>query len=184
LNAESWTKDIEDLIKTWGEKGALNRELHLASAEMWKLLSDRLTVPTIVLSTISSVSAFGSVNVTDYMYWMYAAGTINLITAFLTSLVKYYRPDERVQKHTVSAKAFGKYHRHIVLELSMSRDDRQPSDILSKWARNELDRLMNESPVIKTKVLEEYKKKHSFENVPHLMNDNFRINIHGREEVI
>lgn len=180
INAESWTSDIEDLIKSWGEKAALNRDLHTSSAEMWKNVSDRLTMPTIILTTISSVSAFGSMNVSDIMYSMYAVGTINLVAAFLTSLGKYYRPDEKVEQHTVAAKAFGKYYRNIVLELSLSREDRQPADVLSKWARTELDKLINESPVNKKKIIENFKKNNKCENIAELIDNNHTINIYGR----
>nr|QOI90338.1 hypothetical protein HWQ62_00201 [Pyramimonas orientalis virus] len=181
LNGEAWTDHMEDLMKTWGEKAAINRELHLMSAESWKSLSDNLSIPTIVLTTISSVSAFGSVNVTDYMYWMYAAGSVNLIAAFLTSLSKYYRPDERVERHTVTAKAFGKFYRHLVLELSMAREDRQPAEVLSKWSKTEFDKLMNESPVISSKIISDYKKKHVCDDVPDITIDKFKIDIHGRD---
>jgi hypothetical protein len=181
LNGEAWTDQKEDIIKSLGEKAGSYRELHLFSADKWRTLSDRLTIPTIVLSTISSVSAFGSVNVTDYMYWMYAAGTINLVAAFLTSLGKYYKPDERVEKHIVSAKAFGKFYRHVVQELSNTREDRQHVDILSKWSKTEFDRLMLESPIIKRKILEEYKVNHSCDAIPDLTVNNLNIQVQGRQ---
>lgn len=181
INAESWNDHIEDLLKAWGEKAAGNRELHFDSARKWKSFSDRMSVPLILLTTLSSVSTFGAMNLEDYEYWMYGIGFVNLISAFLAGISKYYRPDEKVQEHTQSAKSFGSFYRQIILELGMSREDRQPSDVLSTWAKNEIDRLLKEAPAISKKVVEHYRHKHADDiNKPDILLDDFVIDIYGR----
>ena len=45
INADSWSLEMEDLMKSWGEKAAGNRELHLKSAGKWKRFSDKMYLP-------------------------------------------------------------------------------------------------------------------------------------------
>lgn len=181
INADTWTDHMEDLMKSWGEKAAGNRELHLNSANKWKRFSDSFSVPLILLTTLSGVTTFGAMAIDDYEYWMYGVGCLNLISAFLAGVSKYYRPDEKVQDHTYTARSFGSFYRQMILELGMSREDRQPADTLSQWAKQEFDRLLKEAPTIPGEVIEAYKSKHkNDENKPDITLDKFTIEVYGR----
>jgi len=181
INADSWSNEMEDLMKSWGEKAAGNRELHLKSSIKWKSFSDNMYLPLILLTTLGGVSTFGVANIEDSTHWMYGIGTINLISAFIAGITKYYRPDEQVQAHTYTANAFGSFYRQMTLELSMSREDRQSADQLSQWAKNEYDRLLKEAPNIPQDILNQYKNNHEEDlNKPDLIVENFQIDIHGR----
>lgn len=182
VNEIYWNDNIEDLLKQWGEKAAGHRDIHLQNAKYWKRISNRITIPIILFSTVSSITTITAVDFNDYAYWMYAAASVNVLTAFLTSVNKFLKPDEYFQKHLSSSKAFGKYYRNIQLELSVSRDYRQPSDTLSKWAKTEFDRLINEAPVISDEIIHLYDNKR-FDNsdIPDINNDNYTIVIYGRD---
>lgn len=182
LNEIYWNDNIEYLLKQWGEKAAGHRDIHLQNAKYWKRISNRITIPIILFSTVSSITTITAVDFNDYAYWMYAAASVNVLTAFLTSVNKFLKPDEYFQKHLSSSKAFGKYYRNIQLELSVSRDYRQPSDTLSKWAKTEFDRLINEAPVISDEIIHLYDNKR-FDNsdIPDINNDNYTIVIYGKD---
>jgi hypothetical protein len=178
-----WNDNIENLLKLWGEKAAGHREIHMESAKYWKRISNRITVPIILFSTISSITTITAVDFNDYVYWMYAAASVNVLTAFLTSVNKFLKTDEYFQKHLSSSKAFGKYYRNIQLELSISRDFRQPSDTLSKWAKTEIDRLIQEAPVVSDDVIHLYNNKRAENSdIPDINNDNYTITIYGKGE--
>ena len=176
LQSTEWTDSLENVIKMWGEKAAGNRELHLNSVRHWKKISSYLSIPLIFLTTITSVSTFNAINYEDYAYWMYAAGTVNLIAAFLTSLNKYLKPEEKIQSHYQSAKAFGCFYRKIVLELSLSRSNRESTSILTKWAKNEYDKLIQDSPIVSNKIINNYKTLHTKDtNIPDIVLNDFII---------
>jgi hypothetical protein len=182
LNEIYWNDNIEDLLKQWGKKAAGHRDIHLQNAKYWKRISNRITIPIILFSTVSSITTITAVDFNDYAYWMYAAASVNVLTAFLTSVNKFLKPDEYFQKHLSTSKAFGKYYRNIQLELSVSRDYRQPSDTLSKWAKTEFDRLINEAPVISDEIINLYENKRFYNsNIPDINNDNYTIVIYGRD---
>jgi hypothetical protein len=182
INANSWNNHLEDLMKSWGEKAAGNREMHDKSAGIWKSFSNRLYLPIILLTTLGGVTSFGTVNSDDYQYWMYGTGAINLLAALLSGIHKYYSPDERVQNHKNSARAFGSFYRYMTLELGMPREDRSSSEELSKWARNEYDNMLKDSPSLSGSVVGDYKNKHKDDkNKPDIIEERFSIHIHGRE---
>tara|TARA_Y100000389_G_C17430210_1_gene502113 strand:+ start:815 stop:1486 length:672 start_codon:yes stop_codon:yes gene_type:complete len=177
-----WSDSLENVLKMWGEKAAGNRELHLNSVRHWKKVSSYFSIPLIFLTTITSVSTFSAVNYEDYEYWMYAAGTVNLIAAFLTSLNKYLKPEEKIQAHYQSARAFGAFYRKIVLEMSLSRTNREPTNILTKWAKNEYDKLIMDSPILPNKIINIYKSLHTNNiNTPDIILNDFTIHINRND---
>ena len=181
INAKAWSSQLENLMKIWGEKAAGSRELHENAAKTWSRFSDKVYIPLIFMSTIAGVGNFGAASSTNTEYWMYAIGIINIVSAFTASVAKYYKPDEKAQAHRSIAKNFGSFYRMMTLELGTSREDRMSSDELSKWAKNEYDRLQKESPSLPNSVIKRFKEKHDTQtNLPDVVLDDFCINIYGR----
>ena len=52
--AQSWNKQEEDILQVWAEKASGWAWLHDKSQRYYHLQSDRLTYPSIILTTISS----------------------------------------------------------------------------------------------------------------------------------
>ena len=185
INAASWNDNMENLMKTWGEKAAGNRELHDKAAKKWKRFSEKMYVPMIALTTIAGVTNFGAADSDYNKYWMYVVGVINIITSFIASVIKYYKPDEKIQEHSSVAKSFGSYYRMMTLELSTSREDRMSPEEITKWAKSEYDRMLKDAPSIPSDVIKEYKNKHKDDdNIPDCALDSYNIKVYGRENEI
>jgi hypothetical protein len=179
INAESWTYELESLMKTWVEKAAGCRKLHTAASAAWTKTSNRLYVPLILFTTIGGVANVGAAESNVSNYWMYAIGAINIMASFLVGTIKYYQPDEKAQAHMISARMFGSFFRRITLQLSLARDAREPSESLCLWAINEYDRLQNDAPFIPQNILAEYKRTHEFViNKPDIAMEHFDIQIY------
>ena len=178
FETNTWSDSLENVLKMWGEKAAGNRELHLNSVRHWKKMSSFLSIPLIFLTAITSISTFNAVNYEEYAYWMYAAGSVNLIAAFLTSLNKYLKPEEKVQAHYQSAKNFGCFYRKLVLELSLSRSNREHTSILTKWAKEQYDKLIQDAPLISKDIIHNYEISHTLQsNTPDIVLNDFTIHI-------
>ena len=54
LNADSWSDNMEILMKKWGEKAAGLRFMHSHSGSKWKSFSDQLAISGIVVTGIAS----------------------------------------------------------------------------------------------------------------------------------
>lgn len=178
MNADAWSDELEDLMQSWGEKAAGNRELHSKAAGYWRKFSDRLYLPVILLSTIGGVSNFGAANAENPEYWMYAIGGVNILAATLASIVQYYKPDEKTQAHSSTAKTFGSFYRNMTVELGLSREDRMNSEELTRWAKSEYDRIQNDAPSVPGPIVAQYQKSHQDNrNQPDVVNTKFEIKI-------
>lgn len=177
-NIVDWSDEIENVLKIFGERAAGYRELCNNNATYWKSISNKLSVPIIFLTAISSITTFNAVNYDDYQYWMYAAGSVNFIAAFLTSLNKYMKPEEKAQQNIMSSKAFGSYYRKILFELSLCRHERETPNTFIKWSKEEYDKLMFNIPTIQQKIIKNFKQNHPFDiNIPDIVSDNYKITI-------
>ena len=153
----AWSNELEDVIKTWGERAIGNQDLHYQCVRFYKGLSHKLTIPLIFLNTITSVTTLSAVNNKHYAYWMYAAGAINLTSAMLVGMTKYLKPEQKCSKHAASAKAYGKYYRKIMLELGTNRSARIPALEFSAWTKKKYDHLVNEAPYIPAFIVKRYR---------------------------
>lgn len=175
-NVNEWTTNLEDLVKTWALQAVLQREMHNASAKKFKTLSGRITIPLIMLTTLTSVGSFGAVDSEQYKIWMYVTGALNLFAAFLASMLKYLKPDERCSTHMRICKLYDSFYRDIVIQLSLAPDERDNADQFIQIIKEKLERLMNDSPIVADDITSKILKKHNI-TPP----DDFNIIIYGRE---
>lgn len=158
LNKEAWNSHVEDLLRSWGEKAAGLRWMHLQEAVNNKSLSKKLSIPIVAITTLSGMGSFGGGSSGGSSYLLYSIGVLNVIAALIASMQRLYNPDEKQACHTDNAKQFGAFYREILLELSQPRADRTNPEQLSKWAKKEYDRLMSESLAISQATIVKYNK--------------------------
>lgn len=183
MNANSWNDNTEDLMKSWGMKSAGLRWLHFQSATKWNILSNRLSLPIILLSTLTGIANFGATNAKQPEMYMYVLGSLNILTAFIASLKQFYNAEKKNQLHMDVGKQFGSFYRQIVLELSLPRSDRKPCKEMSTWAKMEFDRLQLDAPPIGGDVISKFNQTFSqLDDKPDVVSESFDIQIHGREQ--
>lgn len=178
INNSEWSENLEDIVKSWALKAVMQREMHTKSAKYYNRMSTHLTLPLIMLTTLTSVGSFGAVDSAQYKIWMYTTGALNLISAFLASMVKYWKPDEKCSMHTRMSKLFDIYHRDLTIQLGLSSDEREKPDELIERAKKNMEELINESPMVSDKITNRVIMKHNIE-VP----NDFDIVIYGRNEI-
>jgi hypothetical protein len=183
INANNWSNELEDLMRSWGEKAAGSRELHEGASSYWKRVGDSLYLPVIIFSTVGGVTNFGAASFDNQVYWMYGIGTLNILTAAMAAIAQYYKPDEKSQNHTAIARNFGSFYRNMMVELGMSRGDRMNSEDLIRWAKNEYDRISSEAPAIPPSIINNFKDAHgnSKNNLPDVITCNYEIKINRPE---
>lgn len=172
-----WTPNLENLVRTWALQSVLQREMHNESAKRFKTISGRITVPLILLTTLTSVGSFGAVDSEQYKIWMYVTGALNLFAAFLASMSKYLKPDEKCSTHMRICKLYDSFYREIVIQLSLAPEERENADQFIQIIKEKLERLMNDSPIIADNITARILKTHNIKPP-----DDFKIVIHGRED--
>tara|TARA_X000000368_G_scaffold345389_2_gene284487 strand:- start:1049 stop:1783 length:735 start_codon:yes stop_codon:yes gene_type:complete len=182
VNAESWSNNMEQLISDWGEKAAGLRYMHGHSGGKWKKFSNNLAVASIVVTSVASTISLIATSVEDQETKngiLFGVGGVGLISALLQSFKKFYNAEEKAADHASVAKQFGSFYRYITLQMNMSREDRDPSDVLCAYALKEYERLQLESPPLSGDSIKSFKAKflNGEQAVPDVAEDKFVIHI-------
>lgn len=86
-------------MQEWGQKAAGLRWLHLESAKFFNLLSDAVTLPTIIISAGAGITALKE---TCGSSLSIVVGALNLLAALFVALTRYYTPGQPPFQHISS----------------------------------------------------------------------------------
>jgi hypothetical protein len=187
VNADSWSENMEVLMKQWGEKAAGLRFMHSHSGGIWKKFSNQLSITGIVVTGVASTVTLIATSVSDENTKngiLIGVGGVGLLSTLIQSFKKFYNAEEKAADHASVSKQFGSFYRYMVLQMGMSREDRDPADVLSAWALKEYERLQQEAPPIGGSSVALFKKKFTDPNqcIPDVAEDKFVITVFKKPE--
>lgn len=150
----SWNKSQELLLDTWAENAASYKWMHIKSSRYYNFVNDLITIPIIVLSSLSAMGAVFVINnsegeihrsntIIEYIF-----AVANLIVATLSSVQKYKRFGETSERHRTAAVEYSKFYREIKLELVLDPKARDYAIEYSKNMKLAYDKLLSGSPEI------------------------------------
>jgi hypothetical protein len=183
VNAESWSDNMENLMKQWGEKAAGLRFMHAHSGGQWKAFANKLAITGIVVTGVASTLSLIATSVEDQDVKdgiLFGVGGIGLVSTLVQSFKKFYNAEEKAADHGSVSKQFGSFYRYMTLQMGMSREDRDPADVLTTWALKEYERLQQEAPNLNGKSVSLFKKTFTSEHqaVPDIAEDEFVIKVY------
>jgi hypothetical protein len=189
VNADSWSENMEVLMKQWGEKAAGLRFMHSHSGGIWKKFSNQLSITGIVVTGVASTVSLIATSVSDENTKngiLMGVGGVGLLSTLIQSFKKFYNAEEKAADHASISKQFGSFYRYMVLQMGMSREDREPADVLSAWALKEYERLQQEAPPIGGSSVALFKKKFTDPNqcIPDIAEDKFVITVFKKPKTI
>ena len=160
-----WTQSLEILVAEWADKAACYRWMHDKAASRYGRSNLWMTFPVILLSTITGTASFGINGLLpdDPKYAKYAGaviGVVSLVTALIQTISNTLRYAQQSEGHRVAGISWGKFQRFISIELSLHPDERMDAISFLKMARIELDRLIEQSPVIPDSTVREFEIEH------------------------
>lgn len=182
VNAESWSDNMEKLIADWGEKAAGLRFMHSHSGGTWKKFANDLALAGILVTSVASSISLVATSVEDPDIKngiLYGVGGVGLVSTLIQSLKKFYNAEEKAADHASVAKQFGSFYRYITMQMNMSREDRDPADVLTAYALKEYERLQQEAPPLSGKSISAFKSKflNGEQAVPDVAEDSFVIKV-------
>ena len=189
VNAESWSDNMELLMKQWGEKAAGLRFMHSHSGSQWKGFANKLAITGIIVTGVASTMSLIATSVDDQDVKdgiLFGVGGIGLISTLLQSFKKFYNAEEKAADHSSVAKQFGSFYRYMTLQLGMSREDRDPADVLTTWALKEYERLQQEAPPIGGASITLFNQKFdkNSQAIPDVAEDKFIIKVFNPQKTI
>ena len=184
VNAESWSNNMEQLMKAWGEKAAGLRFMHAHSGGKWKEFANNLAIAGIVVTGLASTLSLVATSIDDDSVKdgiLFGVGGMGLVSTLIQSFKKFYNAEEKAADHGSVSKQFGSFYRYMTLQLGMSREDRDPADILTTWALKEYERLQQESPNLGGGSVQLFRQtfKNSVQAIPDVAEDEFIITIYN-----
>ena len=155
-----WTTDHEKLLIEWGDKAMCYRWLHSKAHAMFSNLNTWYTIPVIVISTLTGTANFAQerVPVKFQSLFVMVVGGFNILAGIITTIQQFLKITQLNEAHRVSTIAWDKFYRNIKIELAKHPKERMDVKQMIKMCKEEFDRLMETSPNIPEKMIQEFKK--------------------------
>jgi len=155
-----WSRENEEILVEWCDVAQCYKWLNLRAHTKYSYLHAWFTIPAITLSTITGTASFAQSSLpTPYTYAPMLIGAVNIFIGILTTIQQYLKISELNEAHRVSMISWDKFSRNIRIELAKRSEERVEAGQFLKICRNEYDRLMESSPIIPDKVVQEFNEK-------------------------
>lgn len=153
-----WSPENELILVEWCDAAQCYKWLHARSHVKYSYMHAWFTIPAIILSTISGTASFATSSLPANMKTLapIAIGSLNIFIGILTTIQQYLKISELNEAHRVMSIAWDKYARNIRIELSKAPMERSDAESFLKYNRQEFDRLMETSPPIDQKIIDEF----------------------------
>ena len=167
-----WTKEQEQLMAQWADVATCYRWLHDRAEKKYTRLSMAISIPVIVLSTVTGAANFavGSFLPPDddalKNYVSAGLGAVSILTGIITTLGNFFQYAQKSEANRVASIAWGKFQRLVSVELAINPNDRLEAMDFLKICRQDLDRLIEQSPPISDDVIKMFEAE--FHNIPNL----------------
>ena len=158
---ENWSDEIEELLSEWGEIGMCYAWLHNYSERKYKKKYHGMSIPIIILSTLTGTANFadGYVPETAKDGFSAAVGSLNIFCGILGTLMSFLKYAEIYEAHRISCLSWSKFARNIQIELALKDTKRKNCRDFLKVSRAEYDRLLEASPQIDRDIIATFNNK-------------------------
>ncbi len=166
------------LLDSWKERAGGWRWLHYNSMHHYKNINSRFVYSSIVLSTLAGAGGFSTAGTSDsqmtvmgkvQFYMGYIIGATNVIIGLINSFQRFGKAAEKTELHASAAMQYSMLYRFIETELNLS-DDHRKNDLVTT-VRQEMDRLLSQSPSIPQVIINQFNKEFpELQNKPDICN--------------
>ena len=167
-----YSENEKELLLSWKEKAGGWRWLHYHSMHHYKTINARFVYSSIVLSTLAGAGGFSTAGNSDNIqsvmgkiqfYMGYVIGATNVIIGLINSFQRFGKAAEKTELHASAAMQYAMLYRLIETELNLSEIHQRDELVIT--VRQEMDRLLSQSPAVPQKIVDEYNNK--FPDVKH-----------------
>jgi hypothetical protein len=131
---------------------------------MFSSLNAWYTIPVIIISTVTGTANFAQERVpSKYQnYFVMLVGAFNITAGIITTIQQFLKITQLNEAHRVSSIAWDKFYRSIKTEIAKHPYERIDVTQSINMRKEEFDRLIETSPNIPEKIIEQF--KNSFNN--------------------
>lgn len=175
---QGYTENEKNLLESWKERAGGWRWLHYNAMHHYKNINSRYVYSSIVLSTLAGAGGFSTAGTESNMqtvmgkvqfYMGYIIGATNVIIGLINSFQRFGKAAEKTELHASAAMQYSMLYRLIETELNLS-DEHKRNDLVMT-VRQEMDRLLSQSPSIPQKIIDDFNEKFpNMQNKPDICN--------------
>lgn len=167
-----WTSEVEDLMADWADKAACYRWMHEKTSTFCQERDNYFNYPIIILSGLTASANFALNSIVgddkEMQKWaQIGLGGASLITGILQTFMNKLGYAKNTEAHRVAGISWGKFNRLICIEMSLHPDERMDCHNFLKMFRVELDRLIEQSPIITDAIILKFNE--IFKNTPNVV---------------
>ncbi len=157
-----WSIEHEELLAEWADSAACFSFVHAECQQKCRRRNICMSLPVIILSTFSGTANFGmgSIFPETFTKANLIIGSFSLIVTLISAISNFLRYAENSEAHKIASVQWAKFQRNITTEISLSPNERSPASEFINLCRKELDRLMEQSPVVDDNVIRKFNKKY------------------------
>lgn len=155
-----WKEEEETILRDWADKAQCYEWMHDRSHKIYKSKNGWYTIPVIIISTITGTANFAQSRVPQSFVdsFVVIVGSLNILAGIITTIYQYLKISELNESHRVAQLSWGKFYRNVKTELAKHPLDRMGPAELLKISKEEFDRLLEISPPIPDKVVNDFKR--------------------------
>jgi hypothetical protein len=157
-------------MANWSDIAACYRWLHDRTEKFYYSRNMAITIPVIVLSTLTGTANFavgGFINEPGHkLYASAAIGSLSILAGIMTTLGNFFQFAQNSEANRVASIAWGKFQRLLAVELAIKPDDRIEAMDFLQICRQDLDRLIEQSPQIPDMIIRAFEEE--FKDMPTL----------------
>jgi hypothetical protein len=158
----TWNHELEQLLAEEGEKALGSSWLHGQCEAYYAKRNQWITIPCVVLSTLSGAGSIGSQTMfSDGKTASLAIGALSIFIGILQTLGSFWSFAKQQEAHRNADIQWSKLHRFIAVEMTLPRNERIAARDMLKICREGIERLCETSPLIPDEILHKFQNKFS-----------------------
>ncbi len=167
-----WTPEQERLMAEWADIAGCYKWLNDRAEKIFTRSNMWITIPVIILSTLTGTANFAidsfvpGDDLAMKKFISAGIGGISIFAGILTTLGNFFQYAQKSEAHRVASIAWGKFQRQVTVELAIHPDERIEAMDFLKICRQDLDRLIEQSPPIPDPVIAAFETE--FKGIPNL----------------
>ena len=176
ITTNNWSSEKEKLLKEWGVQSDMHSWLHNYNAEYYSKLDKWLSIPSILISAVTSTALFSSLGLEDDRYIVISFGILLIIGTVLQSSRDFINVIHLIHENRNSSKLYQILSNDIDAQLHQSYRGREDGDkFLNKIKIKKNDIYLN-APPINNKTWTLFKTKIKNGNIITFKNPQYVLN--------
>lgn len=152
----SWTPRKEETSLRWQRDFKMKKDLHKQVESYYSRLNQILSIPSILITAITSVGIFATLGIEDKTPIIILAGILNIIALFLQGVNEFYDPKTLSHSHENTAKQYFNLYLTIDEQLTQDYFDRDNGRDFIKAIRAQSTDIVMNGPAIPKRFWDKY----------------------------